>query len=138
IGIKCRYNKLGTCQRNAMHFASKTDSDEAYRCGQEAVRQAVVGTTGRMATLVREGDRPYRCGTGLAPLAEVANGVKRLPRHFRDEAGTQVSAAFRAYVGPLILGEVSIRVGLDGLPEFVRFHRRGVPKRLVPFGEQRD
>src|SRR5262249_44711267 len=23
IGIKCRYNKLDTCQRNAMHFASR-------------------------------------------------------------------------------------------------------------------
>src|SRR5262245_4357605 len=27
IGIKARYNRLDTCQRNAVHFASRTDSD---------------------------------------------------------------------------------------------------------------
>ncbi|HXG08194.1 MAG TPA: 6-phosphofructokinase [Gemmataceae bacterium] len=133
IGIKCRYNKLGTFQRNAIHFASRTDSDEAYLCGQEAVRRAVAGTTGFMVTLVRESDRPYRCGTGLAPLAEVANGVKYLPRHYMDVAGTQITEAMRQYAGPLIVGEVPIRIGPDGLPEFVRFQRRPVPKKLPAF-----
>jgi 6-phosphofructokinase 1 len=133
IGLKCRYNKLDTCQRNAIHFASRTDSDEAYRCGQEAVREAVRGTTGRMVTLRREGDRPYRCGTGLVPLAEVAGGVKRLPREFLDVAGTQVTEALRAYAGPLVLGEVPVRVGADGLPAFTRFERRPVPRKLPAF-----
>ncbi len=133
IGLKARYNKLGTCQRNAIHFASRTDSDEAYRCGQDAVRQAVAGTSGRMITLVREGDRPYRCGTGLAPLAEVANGVKRLPRDYLDVAGTQITAAMRQYAGPLLIGEVPIRMGADGLPEFVRFQRQPVPRKLPAF-----
>lgn len=39
--LKARYNKLNTCQRNAIHFASKTDNDEAYSCGQEAARQGL-------------------------------------------------------------------------------------------------
>jgi 6-phosphofructokinase 1 len=134
IGLKCRYNKLDTCQRNALHFASRTDSDEAYLCGQEAVRHAVAGTTGRMVTLVREGDEPYRCRTGLAPLAEVANGVKRLPREFLDVAGTQVTPAMRRYAGPLVRGEVPAQIGPDGLPEFVRFARRPVPRKLPAFG----
>jgi 6-phosphofructokinase 1 len=133
IGIKARYNKLGTCQRNAIHFASGTDSEEAYRCGQEAVRQAVAGSSGFMITLVREGDRPYRCGTGLAPLAQVANGVKPLPRDYLDVAGTQITEAMRRYAGPLVLGEVPVRVGADGLPEFVRFQRQPVPRRLPAF-----
>jgi 6-phosphofructokinase 1 len=133
IGIKARYNKLGTFQRNAMHFASRTDSDEAYLCGQEAVRRAVAGTTGFMVTLVRESNQPYRCGTGLAPLAEVANGVKRLPRDYLDVAGTQITDAMRSYVGPLVLGEVPIRIGPDGLPEFARFQRRPVAKKLAAF-----
>lgn len=133
IGIKARYNKLGTCQRNAMHFASRTDSEEAYLGGQEAVRQAVAGTTGFMVTLVRESNQPYRCGTGLAPLAEVANGVKRLPREYLDVAGTQITEAMRSYVGPLVLGEVPLRIGPDGLPEFARFQRRPVPRKLPAF-----
>jgi 6-phosphofructokinase 1 len=133
IGIKARYNKLGTNQRNAIHFASRTDSDEAYQCGQEAVRQAVGGTTGFMVTLVRHGDEPYRCGTGLAPLAEVANGVKRLPRHFMDTAGTQITEAMRRYASPLVRGEAPIQIGADGLPEFSRFQRKPAPKKLPAF-----
>src|SRR5207253_1782028 len=111
IGIQARYNKLGTCQRNAMHFASRTDSEEAYLCGQEAVRQAVAGITGFMVSLVRESNQPYRCATGLAPLAEVAQGVKRLPREYLDVAGTQITDAMRSYLGPLVLGEVPLRIG---------------------------
>src|SRR5262249_15468595 len=79
--------------------------EEAYQCGQEAVRQAVGGRTGFMVTLVRHGDEPYRCGTGLAPLAEVANGVKRLPRDYLDVAGTHITDAMRRYAGPLIRRE---------------------------------
>ncbi len=133
LGLKSRYNKLDTCQRNALHFASRTDSDEAYLCGQEAVRQALAGTTGRMVTLVRASSRPYRCVTGLAALAEVANGVKYLPRDFLDVAGTHITEAMRAYVGPLVLGEVPLRVGADGLPEFARLQRKPVAKKLPAF-----
>jgi ATP-dependent phosphofructokinase / diphosphate-dependent phosphofructokinase len=133
IGIKARYNKPGTFQREAVHFASRTDSDEAYRCGQEAVRRAAAGTSGYMVALVREADRPYRCGTGLTPLAEVANGVKRLPRDFLDVAGTQITEAMRRYAGPLVLGEVPVRIAADGLPEFVRFRRQPVPRKLPAF-----
>jgi len=39
----------------------------------------------------------------------------------------------RRYAGPLIRGEVPIRIDRDGLPEFVRFQRRAVPKKLPAF-----
>lgn len=132
-GLKARYNKLDTCQRNAIHFASRTDSDEAYQCGQEAVRQALQGVSGMMVTLVRQSDEPYRCTPGLAALAEVANGVKYLPRHFMDVAGTHISEAMRSYASPLVRGEVPIRVGTDGLPVFTRFQRKPVARKLPPF-----
>ncbi len=133
IGIKCRYNKMGTFQRNAMHFASRTDSDEAYECGLAAVRLAAEGASGFMVSLVREGDSSYRCVCGRVPLSEAANGVKKLPRDYLDVAGTQITDAFRRYAGPLILGEVPVRIAADGLPEFVRFQRRPVPKKLPAF-----
>jgi 6-phosphofructokinase len=130
IGLKCRSIRLDTCQRNAVHFASRTDSDEAYWCGQEAVRQAVAGTTGFMVSLKRESDQPYVCKTGLVPLTEIANSVKRLPRAFLDDAGTRISELMRQYAGPLIVGEVPIRIGGDGLPEFARLRRIAVPSKL--------
>jgi 6-phosphofructokinase 1 len=133
LRVKARFNKPGTNQRNAIHFASKTDSDEAYLCGQEAVRQAVAGQSGFMITLVRESNDPYRCVTGLATLEEIANRVKSLPREFLDARGTQVTRALRTYVTPLVQGLAPARVGPDGLPQFVRFERRSVPRKLPGF-----
>ena len=133
IGIQCRYNKLGTCQREAIHFASRTDSDEAYGCGEAAVRQAVAGASGVMITLQREGGATYRCTTGCVPLVDVAGRVKRLPREFLDVGGTQITETLRRYAGPLIVGELPIRIGADGLPEFVRLLRRPVPRKLPAF-----
>ncbi len=131
LGVKSRFNKLGTCQRNAMHLASKTDSDEAYACGREAVRHALDGTTGQMVTLVREGNVPYRCTMGLAKLKEVANSVKPLPREFMDARGTHIAQAMREYATPLVRGEVAVPIGPDGLPQFVRFRRRAVARKLA-------
>jgi 6-phosphofructokinase 1 len=133
LGLKARYNKLDTCQRNAIHFASRTDSDEAYRSGHEAVRQAFAGATGMMVTLLRTSSRPYVCGFGLAPLAEVASGIKPLPRDYMDSAGTFISEAMREYISPLLRGEVPIRLAADGLPMFSRFLRKPVPRKLSPF-----
>jgi 6-phosphofructokinase 1 len=133
LQVKARYNKLGTNQRNAIHFASRTDSDEAYACGQEAVRQALSGKSGLMVTLIRECDEPYRCRTGLASLEEVANRVKPMPREFMDERGSHVTPALRRYVAPLVQGQAPLRLAPDGLPQFVRLERRAVPRKLPPF-----
>ncbi len=128
VGVKCRYIKLTTVQRNAMHFASLTDRDEAYLAGAEAVRQAVAGTTGKMVTLVREAGPQYECTTGLAELIDVANGEKPLPREYINEAGNHITDAMREYVTPLIKGEVPIKVGADGLPVYARLSRHMLPK----------
>jgi ATP-dependent phosphofructokinase / diphosphate-dependent phosphofructokinase len=131
VGVKCRYNKLGTCQRNGMHFASKTDVDEAYMLGQAAVREALKGTSGKMVTLVRQGRsrNDYACTTGLADLTTVANGEKMVPRSYINAAGNHITDAMRDYVIPLMRGEAPITVGPDGLPEYVRLNRKPLPKR---------
>ncbi len=131
VGVKCRYNRLGTCQRNAMHFASRTDLDEAYMAGQAAVCAAVDGVTDKMVTLVRVGDSPetYACTTGLADLRVVANGEKPLPRRYINQAGNHVTDAFRDYVVPLMRGEADFEVGADGLPLFARLARHAVERK---------
>jgi 6-phosphofructokinase len=133
LGVKCRYNKLGTCQRNAIHFASQTDSDEAYRWGQEAVRAAVQGGSGMMMTLVRESQEPYQCEIGQVRLSAVANTVRKLPREFMKAAGNQMAPAMRDDALPLIRGEVALQLGAEGLPVFVRFRREPVPRQLPAF-----
>ena len=130
IGVKCRVNRAGTAQRVAMHFASRTDIKESYMVGAAAVKAAIKGTSGKMATLVRhEEDGVYRCTTGLADLADVANGEKMLPKEYINAAGTGVTAAFRAYALPLIAGQAEITIGDDGLPVYARLIRHRVPQR---------
>jgi len=131
IGVKARRNKPGTLQRNGMHWASRTDADEAFRCGREAVRQAAQGTSGCMVTLLRKSNKPYKCVMGLARLSDVANGESLLPRDFMDESGTHISRKFREYLEPLVKGEVKVRMGPDGLPQYARLKRKLVAKKCA-------
>jgi 6-phosphofructokinase 1 len=60
-----------------------------------------------MITLVRTSNNPYRCETGLAPLADVANAERPVPAEFISEAGNDVTAAFLEYARPLIGGPLA-------------------------------
>ena len=133
VGIKARCNKLGTNQRIAMHFASLTDINEAYMCGHAAVKAAMSGINGKMVTLVREAGSEYNCTTGLAELSDVANGEKKVPREYINDAGNGVTEAMRDYVRPLVLGEAPITVGQDGLPVYMRFERKALEKKLPQY-----
>jgi len=129
VGVKSRRNKPGTLQRNGTHWASKTDIDEAYKCGQMAVKHALQGTSGFMVTLVRKGNKPYKCDTGLAQLSEVANGESKLPLQYMNDHGTHISDEFRTYCTPLIKGEVEVPMGKDGLPVYPRLRRKLIPRK---------
>ena len=104
LAVKARSCKLGIGQRAAAHCSSQTDNDEAFMAGQAAVRAALDGETDKMVILVRgEGDT-YSCETGLAPLSEIANGVKEIPHDWISEDGVSMTAKFIKYAQPLISG----------------------------------
>lgn len=124
LKIKARSNKAGTSQRAAVDRASVVDQQEAYIVGQMAVRNAVQGQTGYMVTLVREDGPEYRCTTGLAPLADVANAVKYLPDEFINNEGNYVTPAFIDYAKPLIGGS---------LHPYIRFEKNYIEKKLPTF-----
>ncbi|HUU26408.1 MAG TPA: 6-phosphofructokinase [archaeon] len=128
LGLKTRWMMQGLTQRNAMHFASRTDRDEAYLCGAEAVRRGVSGTTGFMVTLERVSNSPYEVKTGLARLEDVANGEKKLPKTWMNEEGNFPTAEFLDYARPLIEGEVKVPTE-GGLPLFMRFKKKWLPRK---------
>ena len=132
-GIKARFNKLGTNQRSAMHFASLTDVNEAYMCGQAAVNAAMAGENGKMITLVRESEKPYKCSTGLADLSDVANGEKKVPAEFINKQGNHITEAMKDYVRPLVQGQAPITIDGDGLPVFMRFEKKMAEKKLPKY-----
>ena len=131
-GVKVRVARPGLIQRSAAHTASKTDSDEAYLAGQAAVRAAVAGETDKMVTLLRGDSDHYTCETGLAPLSEIANGVKKLPREWINEDGISMNFQFLRYAQPLIQGEVTLPYD-NGVPLYARLDKRRVDKSLPPY-----
>ena len=133
VGIKARFNKLGTNQRCAMHFASLTDVNEAYMCGQMVVRYAMKGENGKMVTLIRQAGPQYKCTTGLAELRDVANGEKKVPPEYINDKGNHITNAMRDYVRPLVQGEAPITIDKDGLPVFMRFERKPLEKKLPKY-----
>ncbi len=121
LGLRARFDKPGTIQRTAMAYASSTDLEEAYLAGRMAVRYALQGKSDCMVTLVREPGDGYRCFTGLAPLAKIANALKTLPDEYITPKGNFVTEAFLEYARPLIG---------DPLPTYARLQKVPVGKRL--------
>ena len=83
-----------------------------------------------MPAIVRVSDRPYRWKLGVAPLADVANREKMLPRNFITPDGYGITERARAYLAPLIRGEAPPPYR-DGLPHYVRLKNVAVPKKLA-------
>jgi 6-phosphofructokinase 1 len=131
-GVKARLAKPGLLQRAGAHAASKTDVDEAFLAGQAAVTAAINGETDKMVTLLRGDAEHYTCETGLAPLSEIANGVKKLPREWINEDGVSMNFQFLRYAQPLIQGEVTVPHE-NGVPVFARLDKVRVDKTLPAF-----
>ena len=131
-GIKARTVKLGMAQRAAAHIGSKTDAEEAYLAGQMAVKAAIRGETDKMVTLLRGDNEHYTVETGLAPLSEIANGVKKLPREWISEDGVSMNHQFLRYATPLIQGETQVTYE-NGLPAFARLDKVAVDKVLPAY-----
>ncbi len=131
-GIKARTVKLGMAQRAAAHAGSKTDADEAYLAGQAAVKAAIMGETDKMVTLLRGDQDHYTVETGLAPLADIANGVKKLPREWINEDGVSMNHQFIRYAQPLIQGETVVPYD-NGLPVFAKLDKVRVDKLLPAY-----
>jgi ATP-dependent phosphofructokinase / diphosphate-dependent phosphofructokinase len=129
---KVRVARPGLIQRAAAHAASKTDVDEAFLAGQAAVRAAIAGETEKMVTLVRGETEHYTVETGLAPLGEIANGTKKLPREWINEDLVSMNFQFLRYAQPLIQGEVTVPYD-NGVPTYARLDKVRVDKMLPAY-----
>jgi 6-phosphofructokinase 1 len=119
-------------QRAALNFESKADSDEAFMAGQAAVKAAVEGETDKMVILVRSEGESYACETGLAPLSEIANGVKLLPESWINEDGVSMNYNFIKYALPLIQGEVEVPFE-NGVPQYIELKKIYADKQLPAY-----
>ena len=119
-------------QRAARHISSKTDVEQSYALGKAAVEYAVKGMNGVMPAVKRKSSKPYKWEIIAAPLTEIANHEKKMPRDFITEDGFHITEKCRKYMQPLIEGE-AYPPYRDGLPGYVRLKNVGVKKKLKGF-----
>ena len=118
LGYKSRSEKPGLLGRASMALASPVDQTEAQLAGEEAVRAAVRGESGKMVAFVRESTEPYRISTALVDVHEVMMTEKTLPREYINERGNGVTDAFVQWCKPLIGAEIPRMLTLKGEKRF--------------------
>ncbi len=119
LGIKVRSVELNLVQRCAAHITSKTDVEDAFTCGVEAVKAAQRGESGKMVCMIRKSNKPYEISFECKDINDIANGEKMVPAEFITSEGTDVTDAFVEYALPLIMGENDIKYK-DGIPAFIK------------------
>ncbi len=131
-GVNARSCKLGHAQRAASHCSSLTDANEAFLCGQAAVKAAIDGQSGKMVAMVRTDSDKYGVETTLVDLEEIANGVKHFPENWIAEDRISISYQFNKYILPLIQGEVVVPYE-NGLPTFARLSKNKIAPMLPSY-----
>ena len=127
-GSKVRAVELSLMQRCAAHCASKTDVEETFRAGREAVKAAVNGETDKMVCYARKEGAKYECEYKLLPLELAANTEKTVPQEWIINNGTGISDEFVKYAMPLIQGEADM-IKENGLPRFAKLNKVLVEKK---------
>ncbi len=151
MSVKTRSIEFNLLQRCAGHLLSKTDVEESFLLGAQAVEMAVLGENGKMSSLQRKsfGQNAFeasseqkdsegshagksgKAGNGYAveysavPLSEVANREKKIPLSWIGRDGHSLEEEALAYLRPLILGEYSCDF-VDGLPQYISFFEKSV------------
>lgn len=130
LGYKYHWAVADYLQRAARHIVSLTDLEHAYAVGRAAVEFAAQGKNAIMPTIIRDKTEPYQWHIGSAPLSEIANYEKTLPKEFISEDGLHITDKCREYLRPLIIGERSPRF-INGLPDYARLEQHMVEKKLI-------
>ena len=130
IGLKNHWAVADYLQRSARHIASKTDLDQAYAVGKYAVKLAVSGKNAVMPIIKRISDKPYKWKIGIAPLKNVANVEKTIPKKFISKSGFEISLEGKKYLRPLIKGEADVKY-VNGIPDIANLKMIEVKKKLA-------
>lgn len=85
----------------AQDRAVKHDIEEAFQCGQEAVKLAENQSSGFMVSMERVSNTPYQIKFVKAPLSDVAVAAKEMPENFINERGNFITDDFIEYMKPL-------------------------------------
>jgi 6-phosphofructokinase 1 len=105
LGVKVRSVELNVVQRCDSSLISKTDLEEAFSVGSEAVKSALNGETAKMICMIRESD--YKIQYKPTDVSEISNKEKTFPKEWIINEN-DIADNFLGYILPLISGEVSL------------------------------
>ena len=129
FGYKYHWALADYLQRSARHIASVTDVEQAYAVGKAAVEFALAGKTAVMPAIIRGKGKKYSWRIGEAPLDQVANVEKMMPRDYITRNGFGITDKGRAYFEPLITGEDHPPYR-SGLPVYAKLKKHLVAKKV--------
>ena len=132
IGLKNHWAVADYLQRSARHIASKTDLDQAYAVGKHAVKLAISGETAVMPVIKRISNAPYKWKIETAPLKNIANVEKTMPKKFISNNGFEITSSGKRYLSPLIVGEAPCFYK-NGIPDVASLKKYSVKKKLKSF-----
>ena len=132
LGYKFHWAVADYLQRAARHLSSASDVEQAYALGKAGVEFALAGDNSIMPTVVRKSNNPYSWEIGKAPLSEVANVEKMMPKEFISDDGYGITEGCREYLVPLIQGEAYPPYE-NGMPQYVTLKNAPVDKKLDAF-----
>jgi ATP-dependent phosphofructokinase / diphosphate-dependent phosphofructokinase len=132
LNIKYHWAVADYLQRAARHIASRTDIEQAYLLGYTGVNLALEGHNAIMPYIKRVSQEPYLWDIDHAPLTEIANKEKFMPRDFITEDGFHITQKCRDYLLPLIMGE-DFPPFVNGLPDYVRLKKYRIEPKLAKF-----
>ncbi len=118
IGVKVRSVEINVLQRCASHLASRTDIEESFNQGVKGVKLAEEGITASMVCLTRTSNSPYTVEYSHAPIKNIANEAKSIPREWINEAGNDIKPELIEYLTPLIQGEIPVSFK-NGVPDYM-------------------
>jgi ATP-dependent phosphofructokinase / diphosphate-dependent phosphofructokinase len=97
---RVRADTFGYLQRSFFGCVSDVDQHEAREVGEKAAQFAIWHNLDGSITIQRTGE--YSVDYRLVPLQEVAGKTRHMPDAFINEAGNNVTDAFRYYCRPLL------------------------------------
>jgi 6-phosphofructokinase 1 len=102
LNVRAKYDRPGSLQRLLRAYHAPVDLREARRAGRAAVRLALAGQSGVMASLQAERSPRYRSWFTPVPLDHIANTERLMPAEMLPPADAFPGEALRAYAAPLV------------------------------------
>ncbi|MGP1544255.1 MAG: 6-phosphofructokinase [Candidatus Fimenecus sp.] len=118
FNCKVRSIELNVLQRCAMHMASKTDIEEAFEIGQQAVISAKNGESAIMMIFKRISNKPYLTEIQSESIENIANAERGIPIDWINEDHNGIKKELYNYMLPLIQGEVELKYK-NGIPSYI-------------------